>query len=138
MTFRRLTVPCDVGTTPVSRRDFLRLSVSEGRRVLELSCERLFMRYHDACSEAGRRQVSNHEDVPGVDDRPTGFQTPSPDALFAVLEQELAGADELRVLEREWLGNAQFARELGTRVEAFVKRGGHVATPLPSIGGQGA
>ena len=125
MAFRRLTVSEPARAEPVSRRDFLRLRLSEGKRVLELSCERLFMRYHDACSDAARRQVSNHEDVPG--DAAMGFATPPAAALFAELERQLADADELRVLETEWLGDGVFAREVEARIDAFGARGGAVA-----------
>jgi hypothetical protein len=125
MTFREVIVAEPTHAAPVSRRDFLRLRVSEGKRVLELSCERLFMRYHDACSDVARRQVSNHEDVPG--DAAMGFATPPADALYAELERRLADADELRVLETEWLGDGGFAREIEARVDAFRARGGTVA-----------
>jgi hypothetical protein len=128
MSFRQLNVADPVHAEPVSRRDFLRLRVSRGRRILELSCERLFMRYHDACSEAARRQVSNHEDLRGVADSPTGFSMPPASALFAELERRLAEADELRVLESDWLGDGAFAREVGARVAAFRERGGLVTT----------
>lgn len=126
MTFRSMLVAAPARAEPVSRRDFLTLRVSEGRRVLELSCERLFMRYHDACSDAARRQVSNHEDVPGTDSALAGFATPPADALFAELERRLADADELRVLEPNWLGDGAFAREVAVRVDAFDARGGTV------------
>ena len=126
MTFRKLRVAEPARAEPLSRRDFLTLRVSEGRRVLELSCERLFMRYHDACSDAARRQVSNHEDVPGTDSAVGGFATPPADALFAELERRLADADELRVLETDWLGGGAFAREVAACVEAFDARGGTV------------
>jgi len=128
MTFRNLLIAEPERAEPVSRRDFLTLRVSEGRRVLELSCERLFMRYHDACSDAARRQVSNHEDVPGMDSALAGFATPPAAALFAELERRLADADELRVLESSWLGDGEFAREVAARVEAFGARGGTVVT----------
>lgn len=128
MTFRQLLVAEPERTAPVSRRDFLTLRVSEGRRVLELSCERLFMRYHDACSEVASRQVSNHEDVPGIADAVMGHATATTDALFAELERRLADADELRVLESEWLGDGDLAREVAACIDAFSQRGGAVVT----------
>lgn len=128
MTFRQLTIAEPERADPVSRRDFLTMRVSEGRRVLELSCERLFMRYNDACSEVAQRQVSNHEDVPGAADVPLGFAMPSVDALFDELERQLAGVDELRVLERGWLGSGAFASEVAARIDAFSERGGVVAS----------
>lgn len=140
MTYRRLRVAATNDVAPVSRRDFLRLRVAEGRRVLELSCESLYMRYQDARSEAGRRQVSNHDDLTGAGDAATGFAAPTPEALFAELERQLAAADELRVLEHDWLDGGAFGREVGARVEAFRARGGRVVRAgvppaPPAIGG---
>jgi len=127
MAYRHLSVEQKNAPVPLSRRDFLRLHVSEGKRVLELSCERLFMRYQDAQSGVGRRQISNHDDVTPWAQQPTGFDTPTLDELFAEFERQLAEVDELCVLEPDWLNGGAFGREVGVRVEAFERRGGHVA-----------
>lgn len=126
MTYRRLMVQDTGGRAPVSRRAFVTLRVSEGRRVLELSCESFFMRYHDARSEAARRQVSNHDDPAAASGVSAGFDTLTPEALFAELDRQLAEADEVRVLGRDWLDGGAFGRELGARLEAFQQRGGQV------------
>lgn len=140
MSYRHLTVEQTMPTAPLSRRDFLRLHVSKGKRVLELSCERLYMRYSDACSDAARRQVSNHDDFFGGSRTSTGFEVPSPTDLFDELERQLAEADELRVLEPDWLNGGTFGREVGARVETFEQRGGQVqygsfsSSPTPRYG----
>jgi len=126
MTYRHLTITDARDAPPVSRRDFLTLHVSEGKHRLELSCETLYMRYQDACSGAGRRQVSNHDDLPATDQAATGLQALTLEALFAELERQLGKADELRVLEPAWLKSGAFGTEVGARVEAFRKRGGQV------------
>jgi hypothetical protein len=126
MTFRRLTIARTSDAAALSRRDFLTCRVSEGRRILELSCESLYMRYQDACSGAGRHQVSNHDEPVRPDGPVTGLDTPEPAVLFAALDRELAVADELRVLERVWLGRGELGREVGARIEAFRQRGGRV------------
>ncbi|NIW23126.1 MAG: hypothetical protein GWN29_00365 [Gammaproteobacteria bacterium] len=126
MAYRHLRVEQTSTSVPLSRRDFLRLRVSNGKRVLELSCERLYMRYADACSDAARRQVSNHDDFMSGSRPSTGFQTPTPNDLFEELECQLAEADELRVLEPDWLNGGAFGREVGTRVDSFEQRGGRV------------
>ena len=126
MAFRHLTVEQTRTAVPLSRRDFLRLHVSEGKRVLELSCERLYMRYADACSDAARRQVSNHDDFVRGSRPSTGFVMPTPTDLFDEFERQLAKADELRVLEPDWLNGGSFGREVGKRVDAFEQRGGCV------------
>ena len=127
MAYRHLTLQQTHSAVSLSRRDFLRLRVSEGRRVLELSCERLYMRYSDARSGVARRQVSNHDDLFGLARSSRGFEIPDPQALFEELDRQLAQADELRVLEPDWLNGGAFGREVGARVEAFERRGGHVA-----------
>ncbi len=126
MAYRHLSVEQTSTAAPLSRRDFLRLHVSKGKRVLELSCERLYMRYADACSHAARRQVSNHDDFIGGSGPSTGFELPPPTDLFDELERQLTEADELRVLEPDWLNGGTFGREVGKRVESFEQRGGHV------------
>jgi len=126
MAYRQLTVEETEEVVPLSRRDFLKMRVSEGRRVLEVSCERLFMRYTDACSGAGRRQVSNHDELSSIGHSSAGFKTPTPELLFDELERQLSQADELHVLEPDWLNGGAFAREVGARVDAFEQRGGQV------------
>ena len=126
MAYRHLAVEETDSSVPLSRRDFLKMRVSEGRRVLEVSCERLFMRYTDACSDAARRQVSNHDDPIGLARPSAGFETPTPESLFHEFERQLAQVDELRVLEPDWLNGGAFAREVGARVDAFEQRGGQV------------
>ncbi len=126
MAYRQLTVQQTKVTAPLSRRDFLRLRVSQGRRVLELSCERLYMRYTDARSDAARRQVSNHDDFIGGSRPAGGFEVPTATELFDELERQLAEADELRVLEPDWLNGGTFGREVGARVDTFEQGGGEV------------
>lgn len=139
MAFRHLTVEQTRTAVPLSRRDFLRLHVSKGKRVLELSCERLYMRYADACSDAARRQVSNHDDFVRGSGPSTGFGLPTPTDLFDELERQLAEADELCVLEPDWLNGGSFGREVGERVDTFEQRGGRVRygsfspSPTPQI-----
>ncbi len=123
----RLSKSAEAGdTAALSRRDFLKLRVRDGRRVLELSCESLYMRYQDARSGAGIRQVSNHDDAPDPGGPGLGLQMLQPDALFAELEQQLADVDELRILESEWLNDAGFGRDVAARIDAFRQRGGRV------------
>jgi hypothetical protein len=131
MTFRRLATMPTNDAAALSRRDFLKCHVSKGRRVLELSCECLYMRYQDARSEAGRRQVSNHDEPARQGESSAGFAMLKPDQLLAELEHQLAGVDELRVLEREWLDRGDFGRQVGARIETFRRRGGHVKFGRP-------
>jgi hypothetical protein len=71
----------------LNRRDFLKRT-TRASRVLELSCERLYMRYVDARG-AGRLPEFLH-----------------------TLEVEIAAADEVRVTGREWLSHDDFRQDL--------------------------
>ena len=116
----------------MNRRDFLLLRTRGRERVLELSCERLYMRYADAESGAGRAQLSGvcaEDPEPCEGEPPTEIVTTTTSQLFAELERELSGADVLRVLERDWLAGEAFQREVEARVDAFRRRGGRVEYP---------
>jgi len=126
MTYRRLTVAETNSAASLNRRDFLKCRVSAGRRILELSCEKLYMRYQDARSGAGRLQISNHDDSTRHDEAARAIDLPKLEAIFTELERQLLEADELHLLEREWLAGGDFAREVGARIDAFAERGGRV------------
>ena len=113
----------------MNRRDFLMLTTRGRKRVLELSCERLYMRYSDARSGAGRREESGEVDADPRSwegEPPSEIETPTTDELFQVLERELSSADVLRMLDRDWLTDEAFRREVEARVDAFRRRGGRV------------
>ena len=113
----------------MNRRDFLSLSTRDSKRILELSCERLYMRYVDARSgigRAGEPQAFDTNRRPWEGEPPLKIETPTTRELFAALERELAGADVLRVREADWLSSEEFGREVEAHVEAFRRRGGRV------------
>jgi len=108
----------------MDRRAFLRFSVKGRRRELELSCERLYVRYVDA--RAAKGPLANVVDaLPSWEgEPPTAIETETVDDLFQDLERSLEGADVLRVLDRKWLGEGDLRREVEARVDAFRRRGG--------------
>ena len=112
----------------MNRRDFLLLRTRGRERVLELSCERLYMRYADASSGAGRAKESvvSSEAEPWEGEPPTEIVTPTTSELFDELERELSVADVLHVLDLDWLTGEAFRREVEARVDAFRRRGGRV------------
>jgi hypothetical protein len=83
------------------RRDFL-LVKSPGEGTVELSCERLYMRYVDA--------------------RASGTEA----ELFAWVELQLREAAELRLRDPEWLEEADLKRGLVQALAVFRARGGRV------------
>ncbi len=113
----------------MNRRDFLTLGTRGEERILELSCERLYMRYADAQSDVGRREepadvgAGSHS---WEGEPPMEIVTPTTSELFDELDRQLADADVLRVLQHEWLAGQEFGREIEARVETFRHRGGRV------------
>ena len=87
------------------------------------------MQYVDARSGVGPRAESSRagatlESWDG--EPPTAIETPTTSELFEDLTQQLAGADVLRVFEREWLTGENFGRRVEACFEAFQRRGGRI------------
>src|SRR5262249_32754572 len=93
-----------LATSPFNRRDVLLLRLDRGRDRMELSCERLLMKYLDAQTHGATR------------------------ALLAGLDGELKKIRELRVVDREWLTREDLAADLDRVLDAFKARGGKVLT----------
>ena len=95
--------------------------------MLELSCERLYMRWSDAHSRAGALEGGESDSTwPWEGEPTTQIETATPEQLLDELDRALAGADTLRLVEPEWLSDRAFAAEIEARVEAFAARGGRV------------
>jgi hypothetical protein len=111
----------------MNRRAFLLLKTKGRERVMELSCERLYMRWSDARSRAGAGVGVADAHEPGWDgEPPSELVTETVDALLGELDRGLAGADALRITDEGWLSDPAFRSELESRVEAFRERGGRV------------
>jgi len=126
---RRISTEDAIRVRAMSRREFLTLSTSRRKRVVELSCEGLYMQYVDARSNARRRNESGHDSgkLPSWEtEPPTEVETPTTSELFEKLERKLAGADVLRVHGRDWLTGEKFTRRVEACLEAFRRRGGRV------------
>jgi len=107
------------------RRDFLLFKTKGRERVLELSCERLYMRWTDSRSDAGKA-AGTGDSHSWVGEPPTDIVTLTTDELFEELERALSQADVVRVIARDWLSDADFRREIESRVDDFSARGGRV------------
>ena len=114
----------------INRREFLTLTTRGSKRILELSCERLYMRYVDARSGVGRPSGDARESGKSWHswdgEPPTKIAVPTTGELFEDLEREFAAADVLRIRDRSWLGGEEFGPAVEARVEAFRRRGGSV------------
>ena len=109
----------------MNRRDFL-LFRTEGRtKTVELSCERLYMRYVDA-----RRAPEPDADAGVADGEPPArFDRRSARQLFDDIARDVADADLLRVTQTEWLAEEDFRREVTALVDLVRARGGRVEMP---------
>jgi len=108
----------------VSRREFLsRLRSSEHGRALELSCEMLYMRCHDATVASDAEPV---EYEPWMGEPPAVFARRTVEDILASLEVELQDVQVLQLLDPEWLENIAGAPRLSAMITAFQARGGRV------------
>jgi hypothetical protein len=126
---RRISTADAIRVRAMSRREFLTLSTSRKKRVVELSCEGLYMQYVDARSNVGRWNESGQDSagLPSSEEEPpTEVETPATSELFEKLESKLAGAEVVRVHGREWLSDESFTRRVEACLEAFRRRGGRV------------
>lgn len=113
----------------MDRRAFLLLKTRGRERVVELSCERLYMRWSDALAGAGRVGVgASPEPVtePWAEEPPTEHEGETTHDLLTGFERELATADVLHLRDPEWLADPDFRAELESLIAAFRARGGRV------------
>ena len=85
----------------VNRREFFLRPARKAGRV-ELSCERLYMKYVDAQADG---RVAH---------------------LMAALGRELTSAGELRLRDADWLARDDLRRDLEPVFRAFEARGGRI------------
>jgi hypothetical protein len=110
----------------VNRRDFLLFRTAAGKRVVELSCERLYMRCLDAQATRGVQAGPVLDTWEG--EPPRFVDQPTVDELFRSLDTDLRGADVLRLVDTRWMASEELKQRLGDLVAAFRIRGGVVET----------
>ena len=112
----------------MNRRDLLLLRTDLGRRVAELSCERLYMQYQYArlTMDCATQPPESEVDAQWDDEPPVVFGERTTQQLFREVERGLHNADVVRVVETEWLAVDAFRRDLEELLAAFRGRGGRV------------
>jgi hypothetical protein len=111
----------------MNRRDFLTLRTKDQQRVVELSCERLYMLYADANAGIGRWKVSEaigKNQYAWGGEPPVQINSQTVSELLDTLNQELASADILVLLEKQWLDSEEFGSAVEACIQAFCNRGG--------------
>ena len=106
----------------LSRRDFLRLRRTDGRKILEVSCRTLFMRLANATSAP--ESIDVYE--PWMGEPPAVFDRPSSVEIVELFDADLRDVQVLRLLEPEWLEGIQEAPRIQGVLDAFRQRGGIV------------
>ncbi len=106
----------------MNRRDFLLLRTEGGTKIVELSCERLYMQYVNAQMPTPPPHITDVEEG----EPSARFETRAPRQLFDDLVKELADVDVLRVTKTEWLTVEDFRREVDRLTATICARGGRV------------
>jgi hypothetical protein len=104
-------------------------------RVVELSCERLYMQLLDA-ELTSTAPPAGCEYSPYDGEPPASFHPRDPTRIFDDIERDLAGADVLRVTDRSWLSADPLSGRLDALIRQFREAGGRVdiIAPLPPTG----
>ena len=108
----------------MNRRDLLLLRATQGERVFELPCERLYMQYLDVRPPRAASAAAQPDGWLGEPE--ARFDVRTTRDLFDHLARELGAADVVRVVGREWLVEAELKQEVERLISAFVERGGRV------------
>ena len=107
----------------MNRRDFLLLKTEGRTRTVDVSCERLYMRYVDA-RRAPEPEAADDEAVDG--EPPARFDQSSVRQLFDDIADDLDDVDVLRFTQIEWLAEAGFRKEVTALADRVRARGGRV------------
>ena len=111
----------------MNRRDFLLLRADRAARVLNLSCQQLYMRYLDArSSPEPAADASRVESNPwGAEPEPVQERRSMEDVLAAI-ERELIDIEVLRLTGSEWLAADGMRAAIEPLLAAFRARGGRI------------
>ena len=123
----------------MKRREFLQLKTEGADKVLELSCEELYMQFADARNsdgvvpqEAGR--LHNAGEWSGEPD--TDHPLTTANEFFRYLERQLDCTDVLRMRDPEWMQDADFKARVYELLSEFRARGGEIQQLGHSVEGQ--
>jgi hypothetical protein len=109
----------------VNRRDFLLLRRVPSSRIVELSCQQLYVRYLDTKITGDRQEADAAPDPWGGEPPPVFEERTFADVLRSI-EDALRDADVVRLNESAWLACEDVKRGLDEVLAAFRSRGGRV------------
>lgn len=111
----------------MNRRDFLFFRREREARVVELSCQRLYMR----CLDAQMTGVEPTEDGDAPDpwshEPAAALERRTAAQIFEEIAFGLSEADVLKLVDREWIRDPVVSARLEALIADFTARGGRVA-----------
>jgi hypothetical protein len=110
----------------MNRRDFLFLRRTPRGRVLELSCQALYMRALNSEAVGGQGESSVYDHEPWMGEPPTDFEKSASDDWLRQIEMQLKDVDVLTLLDDEWLKATPINDQIEPVIAAFRARGGRV------------
>jgi hypothetical protein len=109
----------------MNRREFLTFTSERRLRIVELSCERLYMHVLDAqlTCEPCRQTDANGS---WCGEPPAVFERRTPAQLFDEIDRDVTGADVLRIVGAGWLASDALRGRLDGIVDRLRAAGGRV------------
>ena len=118
----------------MNRRDFLLFRTEDSARIVDLSCQKLFVHYLDLCSgfaqgtpEAGMLENSDW----WAGEPPLEIATTVPEELFRKVQSDILDADKLRIVDMEWMAQGEFRIRVETLIATFRAAGGEIIYGAP-------
>ena len=109
----------------MNRREFLTFRSERRLRIVELSCERLYMHVLDAQLTCEPHEKADG-DGSGCGEPPAVFAQRTPAQLFEEIDRDLHGVDVLRITGAGWLASDALSGRLDGLVDRFRAAGGRV------------
>ena len=117
----------------MKRRNFLLFKTEGSEKLVELSCEKLFMHFEDARSEdnQGVEEAGTFAEADWWSgEPPLLIDNLDPDEYFRSVESELILADVVQVIDPQWLVQGEFQIRVDTLLAAIRARGKQVRYAL--------
>lgn len=118
----------------MNRRDFLLFRTEGSERLVELSCQKLYVHYQGLCSGIGDglAEAGTPDDADWwAGEPPLQIAAPAPEEFFRGVQHDLQGAHKVRVLDMEWMDQGEFRIRVETLLSAFRATGGEVSYGSP-------
>ena len=113
----------------VNRRDFILCRATSSGKIVEISCETLYMHIMDiqTASRVSRLKVSGENKNTWMSDEPSlYFDTGSVESLFCDLQSQVNNCKKIRLLNTSWIVNGLFRDKMETLLANFRELGGEI------------